>query len=88
MAALLQGLMAPENEIRSQAETAFAELKKHPDACVGKLIQQLRTNADPSSRSLAAVLLRKVDGRAGGGWSSGAVAARLRRRHWPLSFVD
>lgn len=63
MAALLQGLMSSENEVRSQAETAFAELKKHPDACVTKLIQGLRTNPDAASRSLCAVLLRKVRGR-------------------------
>ncbi|KAL6776649.1 IPB2 [Auxenochlorella protothecoides x Auxenochlorella symbiontica] len=59
-AALLQGLLSSENEVRSQAEQAFTELKKYPDTCVPGLVQGLRSNPDPASRSLCAVLLRKV----------------------------
>jgi hypothetical protein len=62
MAALLRGLLSADNDTRAQAETAFGELKKHPDACVSELVQGLRANPDMASRSLCAVLLRKVRG--------------------------
>lgn len=60
MSALLRALMATDNNTRAQAEAAFGELKKHPDACVTELVQGLRSNPDMASRSLCAVLLRKV----------------------------
>ena len=58
--ALLQMLMSAQNEQRSHAEKVFAELKKHPDACATQLIRSLRTSPQLESRSLCAVLLRKV----------------------------
>jgi hypothetical protein len=57
---LLQMLMSAQNEQRSVAEKAFAELKKHPDACASQLVRGLRTSPNLESRSLCAVLLRKA----------------------------
>ena len=57
---LLQMLMSSQNEQRSHAEKLFAELKKHPDACANQLVRSLRTSPNVESRSLCAVLLRKV----------------------------
>lgn len=57
---LLQMLMSTQNEQRSHAEKVFAELKKHPDACATQLVRSLRTSPHQESRSLCAVLLRKV----------------------------
>lgn len=48
-----------------QAEAAFAELKMHPDACAQQLVRSLRHSPSLESRSLCAVLLRKV------GWWGG-----------------
>ena len=57
---LLQMLMSPQNEQRSHAEKIFAELKKQPDACASQLVRSLRSSPNLESRSLCAVLLRKV----------------------------
>ncbi|KAL4855412.1 Importin-5 [Chlorella vulgaris] len=53
-------LMSSENEQRSQAEAAFEELKKHPDACAQQLVRALRQSPSLETRGLCAVLLRKV----------------------------
>jgi hypothetical protein len=45
---------------RPQAEAAFAELKKHPDACAQQLVRALRQSPSLEARALCAVLLRKV----------------------------
>lgn len=53
---------------RLQAEAAFAELKKHPDACAQQLVRALRQSPSLEARALCAVLLRKV-GCTRGSWS-------------------
>ena len=59
--ALLQMLMSAQNEQRSHAEQIFGEFKKAaPDACASQLIRSLRHSTDLQSRSLCAVMLRKV----------------------------
>ena len=58
--ALLQGMLAADNETRQAAETSFVEAKKSPDALVGNLVQVLRGSTALENRSLSAVMLRRV----------------------------
>ena len=58
--ALLQMLMSSQNDQRTLAEQMFNELKKHEDVCASQLVRALRASPNMESRSLCAVLLRKV----------------------------
>ena len=65
--ALLQAMMSASNEQRTHAEAVFNELKKaSADATVSQLVRSLRHSPDVQSRSLCAVMLRKVRGAAAG----------------------
>ena len=58
---LVQGLMSSQNQSRQAAEALFNQMKEaNGDACVTNLVALLRTSPQQDSRTLTAVLLRKV----------------------------
>ena len=58
---LIQGLMSPQNNVRSQAEVIFEACKAHqPDPCVQRLVQLLKSSQHVEVRSICAVLIRKA----------------------------
>jgi len=58
---LIQGLMSPQNEVRTQAERLFQACKTHQaDACMQRLVQVLQGSQVMDCRGLCAVLLRKA----------------------------
>lgn len=58
--ALLQGMLAADNETREAAESSFQDAKATPDALVGNLVAVLRGSQNLANRSLSAVMLRRV----------------------------
>ena len=74
---LITALMGSDNQSRQAAEGLFNQMKEaNGDACVTNLVALLRTSPQQDSRTLTAVLLRKVCYDAMLLQSSIAVAAR------------
>ena len=58
---LITALMGSDNQSRQAAEGLFNQMKEaNGDACVTNLVALLRTSPQQDSRTLTAVLLRKV----------------------------
>lgn len=56
---VLVNILAPNNDLRNQAETHFNNSKQHPDYCIQSLLHILRNSPQTEIRGLACVLLRK-----------------------------
>lgn len=58
---LVQALMSPQNAERQSAETLFNQLKdSNVNICATNLVAVLRTSQQQDSRTISAVLLRRV----------------------------